>query len=123
MKTVLSIRLIALVTFFMGISSVITHAQKKESKKIGPVTETVEFMTSAQCDMCRMKIEGKLGEEKGVRHAFLDLKTKKLTVKYNPDKIKEEEIINVITSLGYDVNDHKGNQDAYNHLPDCCKKH
>lgn len=118
MKTIFNIILVLSVSV-LGASQ--TYSQK--SAKTGAVTETIVINTSAQCDMCRMKIEGKLNESKGVKSAVLDIKTKKLTVKYNPEKTTAEEIKKAVSELGYDADELKANPETYKNLPDCCKKH
>jgi periplasmic mercuric ion binding protein len=82
----------------------------------------VEIKTSAQCPMCKERIEKTLTFERGVRHALLDLETKKVTVRYNarrtgPDKLRE-----AITSVGYDADKMEADPKAYASLPGCCKK-
>ena len=84
--------------------------------------QTVEILTAAQCDMCKTSIEGKLMGTRGVRSANLSMTTKKVTVKYNPEKTSPEEIRKAITSLGYDADNEKGDPEVYKNLPACCKK-
>jgi len=43
-------------------------------------TETVQFKTSALCDMCKARLEKSMAYEKGVQRATLDVTTKVLTV-------------------------------------------
>ena len=47
---------------------------------------TVQFKTSAVCDMCKARIEKSMAYEKGVQSAVLDVPTKVLTVTYKTDK-------------------------------------
>lgn len=122
MKQVLNLRWL-LPLLFMGVwgsASAQTHAK---AAKAGGLTETAVFRTSAQCDMCKSRIEGKLNESKGVRMASLDIRSKKLTVKYNPEKTTADEIRKAVNSLGYDADDAKGDPEAYKNLPNCCQKH
>ena len=84
--------------------------------------QTVEILTSAQCDMCKKSIETKLLSTGGVRFASLSMASKKVTVRYHPEKITPDKIRQVITYLGYDADEQKGNQEAYKSLPACCKK-
>lgn len=99
------------------------NTQAQKSAKSTPITETAVLMTSAQCDMCKARIEGKLGESKGVRMVALDIRSKKLTVKYNPEKTTVDEIKRAINALGYDADEAKGDPEAYKNLPACCQKH
>ncbi len=93
------------------------------SAKPGAITETIVLNTSAQCDMCKARIEGKLNEAKGVRMASLDIRSRKLTVKYNPEKTSAEEIRKTVALLGYDADDQKADPEAHKNLPPCCQKH
>jgi mercuric ion binding protein len=53
-------------------------------------TETVQFKTSAVCDMCKARIEKSMAYEKGVQAAHLDVPSKVLTVSYRADKTTPE---------------------------------
>lgn len=121
MKQILEVKYWLPVLMFTLLGAYNTHAQK--SAKSNPVTETAVLMTSAQCDMCKARIEGKLGEAKGVRMVSLDIRSKKLTVKYNPEKTTVDEIRKTVTALGYDADDTKGDAEAHKNLPACCQKH
>ncbi len=85
-------------------------------------SQKIEISTSAQCEMCKDRIENELVFTKGVKDAVLDMDTKVVTVTYKTKKITEQEIIELITDLGYDAAGKPGNQDAYADLPNCCKK-
>ncbi len=84
------------------------------------MTNTIK--TSAQCGMCKDKIEGTLAKVDGVEQYRLDVTTQKLKVSYNPDVITLDEVKRVITGLGYDADDKTGDKTAYEQLPACCKK-
>jgi copper chaperone CopZ len=106
-----SIKFIAIVVL-MIISRLNIYAQ----------TDTVRIKTSAICDQCKEKIENDLSFEKGVKSAKLDLKTKEVTVVYNPKKTDEQKIREAITQIGYDADTLKADANAFKKLPDCCKK-
>jgi mercuric ion binding protein len=55
-------------------------------------SDTIQIKTSAQCSMCKKKLEHDIVYTKGVKSADLDLKTKQLMVIYNPEKISPEKI-------------------------------
>jgi periplasmic mercuric ion binding protein len=82
----------------------------------------VEIKTSAQCPMCKESIERTLTFERGVRHALLDMETKKVTVRYNSRRTDPDILRNAITGLGYDADQKEGDPEAYAELPGCCKK-
>jgi periplasmic mercuric ion binding protein len=85
-------------------------------------TEEVIIKTSAQCEMCKEKIEKEVLYEKGVKSAVLNLETNELKVEYKPEKTNPENIRKAIARVGYDADDVKADEKAYEKLPYCCKK-
>jgi periplasmic mercuric ion binding protein len=83
---------------------------------------TIEIKTSAECDMCKTRLEKVLNLTKGVVSSSLDLKTRIVTVTYNPKKIAPAKIRDIISRTGYDADDVKARQGAYKRLPECCRK-
>ena len=108
------IRIISLAALLMLYSSA-GYSQLRNS-------EEVEIKTSAQCPMCKESIEEMLTFERGVRHALLDMETKKVTVRYNSRRTDADRLRKAITKLGYDADDMEGDSEAYANLPACCKK-
>jgi len=106
MKTILSICLVLIAMTGFG----------QETGK-----PTIKIQTSAECDDCKARIEDKLNYTKGVSFAELDVPSKVCTVKYNTEKISKEEILLLISNLGYDADSIKANPTAYEALPSCCK--
>lgn len=85
--------------------------------------EKIIIHTSAVCDQCQTRIETHLLGVKGIYSAELNLETKELTVVFNPDKINAADIRLILSNLGYDADDVKKNQVAFENLPQCCKSH
>ena len=92
-------------------------AQKAESD-----VKEVKIKTSAQCGMCKDRLEGALAYEKGVKKSVLDLNDKVLTVTYDSKKTSPEKIRQVVSKTGYDADDVAADKAAYDALPACCKK-
>lgn len=86
-----------------------------------PKTITKTFKTSANCSMCKERIDDKLNYTKGVVYSDLDIPTKMLTVKWKTKNISEDEIKAIISHTGYDIDDVPANVDNQNALPSCCK--
>ncbi len=84
--------------------------------------ETVQFKTSAVCDMCKARLEKSLAYEKGVQAANLDVPSKVLTVTYNPTKTNPEALRTAVQKTGYDADQLTADARAYDRLPECCKK-
>lgn len=97
-----------------------TSAFSQEGNR--PRTDTLSIVTSAQCGMCKERIEKTLAYEKGVVDVTLDLKTKIVTVVYNPRRTQPDAIRLAITQTGYDADQLKADEKAYKRLPPCCKK-
>jgi len=83
--------------------------------------ETSVIQTSAQCNDCKERIEGKLNYTKGIKYAELDMETKKVTVKYASKKISLQKIKETIASIGYDADEVKAKQEDVLKLPKCCQ--
>lgn len=98
------------VLIFISISTI--NAQSKKE---------IQIKTSAQCKMCKDRIEKALSYEKGIYSSNLDLNTKVVTVVYNPKKNSPDKIRLAISKLGYQADDLKADPFAYEALPPCCK--
>ena len=82
----------------------------------------VKIKTSAICGMCKARIERNLAFEKGVKESDLDVKTKVITIKYNPAKTDVVKLKANISKTGYDAEEVPADEAGYNKLPSCCKK-
>lgn len=102
--------ILSFVLFFISILSI--NAQVKKE---------IQIKTSAQCGMCKDRIEKALSYEKGISSSSLDLKTKVVTVVYNSKKISPDKIRLAISKVGYQADDLKADPFAYEALPPCCK--
>jgi copper chaperone CopZ len=112
MKNYISIIILSIAFLIAGTSN--ASAQAK--------LDTVKIKTTAECDMCKNKIEKEVGLTKGVKKATLDLATRELTVIYNPNKTTLAKIKTVISNAGYDADEVKANNRAQKKLPDCCQR-
>lgn len=92
-------------------------AQKKAKKG-----ETITIKTSAQCEMCKERLEMAMAYEKGVYESELDLETKDFVIRFNPKKTDAEKIKDAISKTGYDADEVVADEKAYKKLPACCKK-
>ena len=102
-----------------------TQAQTAPAAKIkakGAATETVQFKTSAVCDMCKTRLEKSLAYEKGVQNATLDVPSQVLTVSFRPDKTSAPALRTAVQKTGYDADNQPADSRAHNRLPECCKK-
>jgi copper chaperone CopZ len=85
-------------------------------------TGVVTIQTSAVCEQCKARIEKALKATDGVIAANLNLDNKKIKVKFYSDKISADQIRTVIANTGYDADNIKHSETAFNNLPHCCQK-
>jgi mercuric ion binding protein len=81
----------------------------------------VKIQTTAECEMCKERIEKTLNKLSGVKSSNLDVPSKIATVVYKPESIELETIKKAINKVGYDADDFKKDEKAYKKLPACCK--
>lgn len=103
-----------------GLTAAAQTAPAPQTK--GPATETVQFKTSAVCDMCKARLEKSLAYEKGVQSATLDVPSKVLSITYRPDKTSTPALRSAVQKTGYDADELPAEARAYTRLPECCKK-
>ena len=112
------LKLNSLLLVFLFISGTITAqttAGATEKKA------TIKIKTSAECDMCKTRIEKEMAFVKGVKKADLDLATRVLTVTYQTKKTSPDAIKAAISKIGYDADDVKADNKAFKKLPECCQ--
>ena len=84
-------------------------------------TETITIKSSIVCEMCESNIRNAFAYEKGVKRITFNLDNAEITVKYNPKQTSPETIKKKISALGYDADEVKANEAAFNKLNECCK--
>lgn len=82
--------------------------------------DTLIFKVSGNCEMCKERIEYAL-DVKGVSSADWNVETKMITVVYNPKKITEDKIHELISKAGYETEKKEADAGAYDKLPGCCQ--
>jgi len=116
MKFLLPLSLLALLSFSASAQAPTAPAAATANPA------TVQFKTSAVCNMCKARIEKSLAYEKGVQSAILNVPSKVLTVTYRPDKTSESALRTAVQKTGYDADNQTAEARAYARLPECCKK-
>jgi copper chaperone CopZ len=85
--------------------------------------QTTEItLNSIVCNMCVTKVKKVLNSITGVIQSEVSFDQKKAFVLLNTSSTDVDKIENMITSAGYDANNKKADEEAYNNLPECCKK-
>jgi len=83
--------------------------------------ETSTFKVYGNCEMCKNRIETALMKNQNIKKATWDVKTKMLTVVYDPHMVSLDVIHKIVADAGYDTEKVKASDAAYNKLPGCCK--
>lgn len=83
-----------------------------------PKTETLKVW--GKCNMCKTRIE-KIALSSGATTADWNVKTKFLTVVYEPGRSSMDYISGRLAKAGHDTGLKSAKDKAYNALPDCCK--
>jgi periplasmic mercuric ion binding protein len=71
--------------------------------------------------MCKKTIEKSLKGVEGIESASWDKTTKILSVSYDDSKITLKKIEGKVAAAGYDTQNVKANDGAYNNLAECCQ--
>lgn len=103
--------------------------EKKESKTTTtPATTasktagaTTSFGVRGNCGMCKKTIETAANSLEGVANANWNSTQKKMTVAIDTTKTNVLAVATAVAASGYDTELSKGNTEAYNSLPGCCK--
>lgn len=100
------------------VSTTATAQMKDHSKMSVPKTEIIKV--GGNCESCKARIE-KAAKIEGVTKADWNEKTKKLTLVYNPSKVRSVDIQKKIADVGHDTPLIRAEAKVYNALPSCCK--
>lgn len=84
-------------------------------------TITESFKVYGNCGMCKKTIEGSLKDHEGIYTVNWDKETKIIELSYNKDAVSLEEIKKKIAEVGYDTEEYRASNEAYNNLPACCQ--
>src|ERR1043165_8111480 len=101
----------------MVLISLVSMSVRAAEKK-----QVVNIKTSAICGSCKNRIEKAVKAVDGVEEAQLNLNNKKIKIKYDPAKTDADKLRATIAATGYDADDVKKSEDAFDKLPMCCQK-
>lgn len=105
---------IASLVVIMALSLVVSAMAK-------PKSEQLKFTSSTVCGMCKTNIENTLKKIDGVLASLVNVKTGKISVKYDPSKTSADAIKEAVLNSGYYFNETAPTAEAFNQLPECCK--
>lgn len=84
-----------------------------------PKKATLNIEVSGVCGMCERRINNVL-DVKGVLFSSWDRNTQQAEIIYNPRKITEQEVHELIAAVGHDTEKVKADSTVYAKLPGCC---
>ena len=84
-------------------------------------SKTVVFQTSAQCGMCKDRIEEVMNFVSGVQYAELNLEDMSLKIKYKTKKITADKLRKHVAAIGYTADDVEPKEEDVKKLPLCCQ--
>jgi len=117
MDSIMKFLVIALAFVF----SVSAFAQGSAQTEPATNKVTTTFKVFGNCGSCKKKIESPFKKMSGVESPSWDKKTKIFTVTYDKTVTTEQKIKEEIAKVGYDSEDVKSTDEAYNKLPKCCR--
>ena len=83
--------------------------------------KTETFKVYGNCGMCEKTIEGSLKSIKGIEKADWNKETKMMEATFDPAVISLKEIKQKIATVGYDTDEVRATNKAYNGLARCCQ--
>ena len=118
------------IVFFLSFIFLIGCTEQKKSsdvtEKSSEQTQKIEITTinvnSLICVTCKKTVTEALNKVDGVQKVDVDVDKKIARISFFPAKTTLAILEKAITEAGYNANDKKRNEDAYNNLPECCKK-
>jgi mercuric ion binding protein len=84
------------------------------------LAKTATLKVWGKCEMCKSRIE-KIATANGATIADWNIKTKFLTVNFDPSRTSLAYISEKLAKAGHDTGIKSAKDKAYNALPDCCK--
>jgi periplasmic mercuric ion binding protein len=104
-----------LILAFAILTSVVTVVSAQK-----PFLKSETFKVYGNCDMCKSRIEKAAKATDGVASAEWLVKTKMLTVTFDPAKTNTDAISKKVAAAGHDTDKFKASDDVYTKLPGCC---
>jgi periplasmic mercuric ion binding protein len=83
-------------------------------------TTKAEFKVYGACGMCETRIENAAKSLDGVASADWKQESQMLTIEYDADKVKLEDVHKKIAEAGHDTELVRAKDEVYQKLPACC---
>ena len=107
-------------TVILGVACMMSAAGQNSNQQKAASARTESFKVLGNCGMCKTRIE-KAAKTEGVTEADWNVKTKLLTVTYDPSKTSLESLGKKMASVGHDTEKYRAEDKVYSELPACCK--
>lgn len=112
-----AIKLFLAIVLLMALGA---NASAQTGGKISGQQKTESFKVWGNCDMCKARIE-KAVKSEGATSADWNVKTKMLTLTFDPAKTGVDTFSKKLAAVGHDTEKYKADDKAYNALDGCCK--
>ena len=99
-----------------------TVAAQQKTVQTAVIKTAIYCDHCSHCETCGDKFNRVLLKEKGVQMVVLDEKAMTIKVTFNAKKTNLQTIKLAISKLGYDADEVKAQDVAYEKLDDCCRK-
>jgi copper chaperone CopZ len=96
------------------------YSSAQAGTKAAGQQKTETFKVWGNCDMCKNRIE-KAVKADGATSADWNIKTKILTVTFDPSKNSVDSFSKKLASVGHDTDKYRADDKAYDALDSCCK--
>jgi len=83
--------------------------------------KTEKIKVNGNCDMCKARIEKAAAALDGVNSATWDKESKVLKVKFNSQKVSNQQIQTAVAMAGHDTQLFSASDKKYAELPGCCQ--
>ncbi len=91
-----------------------------KTEQLGGANLRSTFKVWGNCETCKDAIENSLAID-GIAEANWNMDSKLISVSYDSTKVSLDQIEKNIAAVGYDNVQYKGDDKAYENLPQCCK--
>ncbi len=108
---------------FMAVGASFNTALASDNNAtFSPAEKKVETVkVYGKCGMCKTRIEKAAKSEDGVSKAKWNQKKQELTVTYDPDVTKLEDVEKKVAEAGHDTENVRADDKVYANLHGCCK--
>lgn len=114
MVLLIALVVVAPINSFATPSSIIEEAFQQSKTK-------TTFVVLGNCGSCKQRIEQTAYHVEGVSNAKWSIKSKELSIEYNPSITTIDKVQKALADAGHDTPKYKAKDATYNNLPMCCQ--